>query len=368
MSLRRPFRILHLGPVAATAVGGISAYLVGLLATPRPAHFEITAVDTSGMAWRRLRVLRPVATLLFSSRLVWRLATRRTDLVHVHSSSQLSFWEKAFLVALARRLGARTVLHLHDGGAVPWLESLGPRAAGFARRALTGADRVIVLNEPARRGVEQFAPRAQVVTLPNAIHVETFAPAAARPARKGPVEILFVGMLSEEKGLDDLRAALCELVPRSDWHANIAGEGPQKGDRQRRQAEFEAAGLRGRVQFHGMVTGDAKLALLTAADLFVLPSRSESFGIANLEAMAAGLPVVSTRVGAIPDYIDHGVHGLLVPPADVPALTAALQMLLEDPALRTRLGAQSRVRVADYDWSRVLTQLTAVYESILRSK
>ncbi len=91
--------------------------------------------------------------------------------------------------------------------------------------------------------------------------------------------------------------------------------------------------------------GDPRLrALFAAADVFVLPTAGETMGFAIIEAMAAGLPVISTRVGAVPEVVDDGTTGILVPPGDVAALTGALKRLAEHPELRREMGAAGRRR------------------------
>jgi glycosyltransferase involved in cell wall biosynthesis len=117
--------------------------------------------------------------------------------------------------------------------------------------------------------------------------------------------------------------------------------------------------------FHGTKLGREKLAFLQGADVFVLPSRNESFGIANLEAMATGLPVISTRTGAIPEYLQTEVHGLLVEPGDAMALAGAMRRLMDDGELRLRLGDAARQRAREYDWNVVAASVAAVYAAML---
>ena len=119
----------------------------------------------------------------------------------------------------------------------------------------------------------------------------------------------------------------------------IVGEGP---DRPRLEEEIEALGLSGRVRLAGERRDVPEL--LAAADVFVLPSASEGLPVSVLEAMAAGLPVIASRVGGVPEQVSDGETGLLVEPGDPSDLTAALDRLIADPSLRRRLGAAGRAR------------------------
>jgi phosphatidylinositol alpha-1,6-mannosyltransferase len=161
----------------------------------------------------------------------------------------------------------------------------------------------------------------------------------------GPGEriTLFAGRLVERKGLSDLLAALSG-VPGVD---RLVVAGP--GDRSAYEREAQAAGVADRVTFLGYVTPAELPDLYRAVDLFAGPSRDakarddvEGFGIVYLEASASGLPVLATRAGGIPEAVEDGVGGLLVPPRDVPALSAAWARLAGDADLRRRLGDGGR--------------------------
>lgn len=361
---QRPLRILHVGPVPAVPSGGIAAYLLGLLQAPWPEGYAFRAVDTFvPVVYIRFRLLRPLLTLFFLARLWTQLWIWRPAIVHIHSPDYTAFWEKGLLLWWCHAAGCRTVMHLHGGTFEQFLQGLGPRGGGWARRVFAHADRIIVLSRAWCPAVARFAPHDKLDVVPNAIDVAAFARPEPAPRRDGS-RILFLGMLSGRKGLQELQDALLALrdVP---WSVDVAGGEEGYGERARWEASFKAAGLADRVHFHGPVYGAAKVRLLHGDGIFVLPSRSESFGIANLEAMAAGMAVVSTRVGAVPEYLDHGVQGLLVPPGDVAALAAALRLFLGDADLRTRCGAAARVRAQDFDWTHVVQQLVAVYDAAL---
>jgi glycosyltransferase involved in cell wall biosynthesis len=168
-----------------------------------------------------------------------------------------------------------------------------------------------------------------------------------------PVRLLSVGRAVEKKGYDLLLAALAALPPGLHWRLTHVGGGPLRPALERQAANL---GLAGRIDWRGAETQAAVLAHYRNADLFVLASRiardGDRDGLPNvlMEAQSQGLACLATRVAAIPELIDDGATGALVPPEDVAALAAALVRLIGDPAQRRRLGqaGQQRIR-ADFD-------------------
>lgn len=178
-----------------------------------------------------------------------------------------------------------------------------------------------------------------------------FPDPAARPTRPtdGPVQIVSVGRAVEKKGFDDLLASLALLPPDLDWRLTLVGSGPLLPALKK---QAEAAGIAARLTFTGALPQDRVIGHLQAADLFVLPSKpgadGDRDGLPNvlMEAASQGLPLVSTRFAAVPEFIRDGEEGLLVPPGDPAALAGALERLIRDAGLRATLGATARARVA----------------------
>ena len=175
----------------------------------------------------------------------------------------------------------------------------------------------------------------RIAVLPNCVSDPGAHPAVERDE---PV-IVFLGRLSERKGVPELLTALAEPeMAASRWRAVLAGDGPV-ADYRRRAGDL---GLSDRVDFAGWLDERGTRALCAGADILVLPSHSEGLAMAVVEGLAHGLAVVTTRVGAHEEAISHGDTGLFVPVGDARALSAALAGLLADPAKRRRLGARGR--------------------------
>ncbi len=168
------------------------------------------------------------------------------------------------------------------------------------------------------------------------------------PTLEGPLRFLFVGRLVSQKGLDVLFRALSNLRDQHDWTLTIAGEGPLKDELAR-----AAQGLRlsERIVFRGWLERDHLPAVYKDADVFVLPSRDEGMPNAMLEAMAAGLPVIGSRVSGIEEVVTDNYNGLLIEPDDADALTNALKTVIEDRDKTFALGQAARELVEkQYSW------------------
>jgi glycosyltransferase involved in cell wall biosynthesis len=146
-----------------------------------------------------------------------------------------------------------------------------------------------------------------------------------------------LGLLGPNKNTTQLIEALGSLSSRSDWVATIAGN----GEVLKARAQVSKLGIVERVDVPGWIDQDQVQHLLEQTDIFLLPSLSEGVPMAILEAFSCGIPVIATAVNSIPEVVQDGRNGLLIPPGDLPALVAAMTRLLDDTDLRHRLGQQA---------------------------
>jgi len=289
------------------------------------------------------------------------LAVReRLGIVHVHSSSRSSFARKSIFLAIARAGGAVTLFHLHSGEFERFVHGAGPLLRWWVCRTLARSTGVIVLSESWRQAIHDLVPSARIVVIPNPVEIPAVAPAPPAECRR----LLFLGRADRKKGVFVLVDAVARLVPEfPDLTLVVAGD----GDLRALRSHGERAGLGERLEVLGWIDPERRQEELRRAAAFVLPSYGEGLPMALLEAMAAGRPVVATRVGGIPEVVGHEQEGLLVEPGDVPGLTSTLRRLLADAALRGRLGRQARDKVAaGYSREIVLDSLSRLYERLGR--
>jgi glycosyltransferase involved in cell wall biosynthesis len=283
---------------------------------------------------------------------LWRRLARlfrqeRFDVVHTHDDRPL-----LYAMPAAWWAGVRRRVHTHHHGR---LAHVNRRQQFLLRQASRFAEHfVCVSHDSARYMIEQGVSAGRVRTLWNGIDLTRFA-------YQGPCDdgsIVTVARLSPEKDLANLlRAAQRVLAKHPNACFEIAGDGPCRSDLARLAEELN---LVGRVNFLGEVRDIP--ALLARARLFVLPSQSEGISLTLLEAMARGLPVVTTRVGGNPEVVDANVTGLLVPAGDPGALAEAIKTVLDDPGRGRQLGLEGRRRVENcFEIRQMLSQYEALY-------
>jgi glycosyltransferase involved in cell wall biosynthesis len=293
------------------------------------------------------------------------------DLLHVHTYGTN---HAAVARRYSRRTGTPIVLSAHyhpiwsiEGG---WLRH---RIRGFYDRFLASpvvaaASCVIVESHEEERLIrENGYPLPRVAVIPPGYTPLPAPTPGDRPFSRsvgvgGPF-VLFVGRLASNKGLLPLVDAFQSLA-RSDPSASLVLVGADGGQKAAVEARVRSAGLTDRVRIPGFAADEALLAsAFREARLFVLPSEYEAFGLVLLEALAHGTPVVASRVGGIPEFIEDGKAGRLVAPRDVPALAAALGELWNDEEARRRMGEYGRTQVVPrYSWDRVVDRFVEVYE------
>ncbi len=227
-------------------------------------------------------------------------------------------------------------------------------------------DRFLVASRHGRAALARAIPGTEGRTdvVPNGIDVATYrrAPDPALRARLAPDRtrylILVCARLDPDKGHATLLRACRGMA---DIQLVLAGEGPEAASLERLAAEL---GMADRVTVLGFRADVPEL--MAVCDMLVLPTRNEAFGLVLLEAMAAGLPVISTRVGGPEEIIRDGESGLLVPPADAPALAGAIRTIREDRALAARLAGAGRRQVeADFSSAATTAATTSVYTHVL---
>jgi glycosyltransferase involved in cell wall biosynthesis len=231
------------------------------------------------------------------------------------------------------------------------------RAQLAAQRWAYRAAHAVVANSGAARDQLEIegVPRRRLQVIANGLDLSRFTP---QPPPAAIRRIVTVANLRAEKGHDTILAAAPAILARHpDATFTFAGDGPR---REALELLARALGVGGRVRFLGECQDVAPV--LAAADLFVLPSRSEAFPNAVIEAMAAGLPVVASRVGGIPEVVRHGENGVLVPADDQDALADAVLGLMDRRDQAAALGAAARRDVArDYTIDRMVERFEDLY-------
>jgi glycosyltransferase involved in cell wall biosynthesis len=375
--LREPterLRVLTLARDAGSGYGGAekvayefarqldSARFESYLCTTRaPHHTRVESVvrDRTQLASQGIRVLDLNRESHFENRpwaRVYALMRRESiDVLHAHMP------RASVPGAVLARLARVPVVISHEHGSA--LEGK------IARRLLDRyvvaplSTKMLAVSEWDRRNIierEGIAP-GRIDVMPNGIPAPPQYGPDPRDELGVPAGVPLigaVGRLFPEKGYDDLIRAVALLAGRGRaLYCVILGDGPQEQQLRRLAAEL---GIGERILMPGRRSDIPDV--IRALGIAILPSRREGSPLAMLEYMAGAAPIIATAVGGVPELVSDGVHGLLVPPEDPPALAAAIERLLDDPALAARLGEAARVRQrAEYDLDVVVGRLQRLY-------
>lgn len=283
----------------------------------------------------------------------------RVGLVHVHMASRASFWRKSLFLLLAYAARVPAILHLHGGGFAQFYGAeCGPVRQRFVRHVFRRSARVVVLSEGWKQWVQAMCAHPHVVC----VHNPVVLPPASTWEGRARGAVLSLARLGAPKGSFDLLQAAAEVAPQvAALELRLGGDGELAAV----QARAGQLGIAAHLNLLGWVAGKGKQRELALASLFALPSYHEGMPMSVLEAMAAGVPVLATTVGGIPEAVADGVEGFLVAPGDVAALAARLQQLLQDEALARRMGAAGRRKVEMmFSTQAVLPRLEQLYREL----
>lgn len=348
-------RVLMLGPDLQVR-GGVATVENAVLAH-MPADIQVAHLATmvEGSSWRKLRCFARAMAC------TWRhLRRTRPDVVHIHFASRASSVRKMLLARLALACGARVIMHAHGGGYRDYWASLSRAGRAATLATLRQVDRLIVLGEGWREFFSSLGVSPErIVVLSNPVALPRALP--VRLART-QIRLVYLGLIARSKGTFDLIDALAALPPASLARLKlvIAGNGANAELREL----VAARGLQQVVEVLDWVGPAERDRLLASADVFVLPSYAEGLPMALLEAMAWGLPVICSDVGSIPEHVHDGVEGILVRPGNIAQLADAIQHVISDDVLRTRMGTRARAAVEPLSVDVFSQEIAAIYRSV----
>jgi glycosyltransferase involved in cell wall biosynthesis len=294
----------------------------------------------------------------------------RFDVVHAH------FWMSGMAaVGACRSLEIPTAVTFHALGSVKrrnqGVKDTSPAERLRLEAAVARAVDVVLAtsNEEVFELVRMGAARRRIALVPCGVDTDHFSPHGPAERRRARHRIVVVSRLVERKGIGNVIQALAgvpdaELVIAGGGDVETLHDDPEA---RRLEALASSCGVRDRVELRGRIDRSAVPALLRSADVVVCAPWYEPFGLVALEAMACGVPVVTTAVGGLVDSVIDGVTGVHVPPRDVDALAAALNSLLADSERRRALGRAGAHRAhSRYDWHTIARETARAYADIDR--
>jgi glycosyltransferase involved in cell wall biosynthesis len=288
------------------------------------------------------------------------LTKGQVGIFHVHVAERGSFFRKSIIAFMAMAFDVPVIFHMH---AAEFREFYGNRNSvvrAYIRRVLGGCSLIIALSESWAAFYASLTS-TPVQVIPNFV-VGSHSETPARAAGAGVLRILYLGRFGERKGIYDLVRA---VRPLYESYPGLMVQCAGDGDIEAARRAVAADGMTDRFRILGWIEPSQRASMLQDSDVYVLPSYAEGLPVAIIEAMEAGLAIVATRVGGIPEMIEHGVNGLLVEPGDVDGLTDAIRRLVDNPQLRAEFGRAARLTyVARYSPEAVIPRLDGIYREL----
>jgi glycosyltransferase involved in cell wall biosynthesis len=373
-------KVLVVGIVLKT-FGGHTRFVKGLLDSGLPyefVHFDPARPPKDRTSWHRpgyqelfdagiIRAgLGAVITLYHMFIFPFILLKERPDVVHFAGGAFWRFWEYAVYILMCLLFGIRTIYH--------WLGNFddfytlsSPTSKFLIKRILEQVDRQIVLSELDQNCMVSLVPRERIHLLPSGVSSSFIAQFCdqASSLKQDEIRILFIGGRDPvRKGIFDILKALA-IVVRNDQTIQLVLTGGGNAVDALEQATN--SDIEDHISFLGYVSETQKIELYKSAAMLLLPSCHEGLPYVILEAMAAGLPVISTPVGGIPDVIEENVNGFLIEPGDYKALAQRILLLCQNGALRQRIGQANREKVMrHYSQEAIFKRLERIYDELCR--
>jgi glycosyltransferase involved in cell wall biosynthesis len=360
-------KILFIGPFPPPIHGGSLMNSFVAKSTKLNSQFAIRTINTAPPQpledAGRFSIGKLFGTIALLARISVALMRFRPRVVYLTPApTGFAFYRDLAVVLLVRAASLRRVLHIHGQGFAP--NTSMPRWRRTLVRLMFNGSSVILLSPRLAQEYSSFIAKDLIYIVRNGIP-DPFPNGVNISERAVPPRVLFIGNLIESKGPIVLLQALAELKREGQiFGADVVGAWYPPLTQSVFIKRLQDLKLMDIVKLHGPVYGEKKYKLLSDASIFAFPTfyPNEAFPLVILEAMAAGLAVISTRHGGIPDMIIDGETGLLVPPRKIAPLVSALRSAITDPILRIRLGQAARAAFErQYNLVRFEMDLTTVF-------
>lgn len=291
-------------------------------------------------------------------------AQRKIGISHIHTSYQKSFYRKFCFVMISSLFKIKTILHFHTGRFEKYFINATGLRKKMIRFCLKRTDAAVVLCEDWKTKLRNSYGFDQTFVIHNPLSLDLDSIREKKSGEyQSPPIILFFGFMLITKGIYDIISIAALLEKKgSDFRIVMCGKGQEEENFLK---VLRKEGLEN-VEYLGWVTGKRRLDLLRDSYLFLLPTYYEGINNSILEAMAFGLPVVSTGVGGTPEMVIDGVNGYLLTPGDIKGFAERINFLLSNPDQRNRLGENSWKLVQEFKKERISEQWDELYRSFIQ--
>jgi glycosyltransferase involved in cell wall biosynthesis len=356
-----------IGPVQGPA-GGVASLVEALRASRISEEYDLSILDTGQKGRRQYSPdvpgsLTPLYTILHLMRLHRLLHREKPEIVHIQSCCGLAFLRDSLFIMIARAWRKKVVCHFHGMLCNQYSLFRNRFLRSYFRWVMRYVDVLIVLAPRFASEFDTLIAQTRKSVVPN--FVPSFSHTDRAP--QSGMGVLFVGRLSTKKGIYELLKAAVLVKNEPGIRFCLAGLEETSADKDRILAELKNNDIQDRVYLAGHVRGAQKDQLFASSDILVLPSHTEMLPMVIIEAMAAGMPVIATPVGAVPDMIEDGVNGFLVPTGDHNMLAERILHLSRHPDKRAEMGRNNlRKFNQEYSVEVNINRIIEIYESLLQ--
>jgi len=358
-------KVFLFGP-SLGAVSGVSTHLNQLLGSRLSERFELVHFQIGSEGRTETRLGRLVRLMWAPAQLAVRIIIMRPAIVHLNTSlNEKAFWRDVVYLYVAKLLRRKVVYQVHGGALVGF--SSGSKVLRHVLKCIfKAADAVVVLSSFERDSYKRFANIKDLVVIPNAVDLVDYKGTDGKDYDGKINRLVYIGRLDYQKGIFEAIEALKILHDKeelSDLNLVVAGSGPAESALRNRIKELA---LDEYISLIGPVFGTEKTRFWQDADIFVFPSYQEGLPYTVLESLASGTPMVTTKVGGIPDAVEDGVHAVFVQPRNPTMLAEAIKNLVQDKDRLTTMSFECRKRAQQlYGTDRLAKQFSELYVRVL---
>jgi glycosyltransferase involved in cell wall biosynthesis len=293
------------------------------------------------------------------------LTKTKINIAHIHTSYGRSFYRKIFFIYLSHIFKVKIILHIHSSR----FEDFFIDSAGFKKKVieffLKKVDIIVLLCNKWKKQIENKFALKNVTIIHNPVPLDISSLELNKDrSNLDSAKILFLGFLIRSKGIYDIVEIADKLKDSSFAHKIIiCGKGEEEKDLRRKIKEKNLTNI----EFLGWVSGQTKNDLLRTSDIFLLPSYKEGMPIAILEAMAFGLPIISTNIAGIPDLVIDNENGYLINTGDISGFVDKIEILIKCPAKRKSFGKRSRLISENFRIDKISESWRDLYQSVIHN-
>ncbi len=351
--MKNKLKILMIGP-SPTALGGISSvintYEQNNLFTGEIEY--LSSYKSSNLFFMLFYFNIFLIKLLFKL-----IFNRDIKIIHIQASQNGSFCRKTIVFYLSKLFAKKVILHIHSDSFDSFYSNSNYVIKKIIISVLKGSDLILALSEIWQDKINKIAPNTNIIVLHNPVNIKE-----CNHKKSEKCNILFMGRLGKRKGIYDIIKA-AKYIKSPNIVINIYGD----GDITKFKNFVTDNNLQDRIKINGWVSGTEKEKVFKDSNVLILPSYNEGLPISILEAMAYGLPVISTPVGGIPEAVINDVNGFLIQAGDFEALAEKIDVLAGNKQLAQTMGQESyRIAKEKFDTNVIISQLSGIYMELLK--